>query len=171
MKLLALLTLFFAFNANAQYGGDMVQVQREFTCSSNNHKYAECYTGLERTHQVYLARQISKASCIQGQSFNIWGDKVSVSNGCRAVFVARGMTRYPQAGDQILEQQKSVSILCESHSYNTATCRIPLRRVRHVYLERQHSKTACIQGQNYFFNDQYIQVTNGCRATFVANGY
>jgi hypothetical protein len=171
MKLLALLTMFFAFNANAQHHGGLVQVQREFQCASNDYKYAECYTGLERTHQVYMARQLSKSACIQGQSFNVWGDKVSVSNGCRAVFVARGLTRYPQPGDQIIEQEQSVRIRCESQNHNSTACRIPLRRVRYVYLEQQHSKAACIQGQTFSYNSDYIYVSGGCRATFVASGY
>jgi len=174
MKLLVLITMLFAFNAKAQHGGGgggMVEVQREFECASNNNKNATCRTGLQRTHQVYMARQLSKSACIQGQTFNIWGDKVTVSNGCRAVFVARGFTRVPQPGDKILEKQKSVRILCESNSYSPTTCRIPLRRVRQVYMEQQHSKTACVQGQNYTYNDRFIRVTGGCRATFVATGY
>ncbi|MES2800852.1 MAG: DUF3011 domain-containing protein [Bdellovibrionota bacterium] len=171
MKLLGLLTLFLAFNANAQLNGGMVQVQREFQCASINNKYAECYTGLEVNQQVYLTRQLSKASCINGQSFNIWGDKVSVQHGCRAVFIARGLTRYPQPSDQIIQTPQTVRIRCESQKQNPSSCRIPLNRVHNVYLEQQHSKSACIEGSTYRYDSQYVHVTGGCRATFVANGY
>ncbi|MES2767964.1 MAG: DUF3011 domain-containing protein [Bdellovibrionota bacterium] len=166
MKLLVLLTMFLGFNAHAQF----VEVQREFQCASINNNYAECHTGLERTHQLYMSRQISKSACIEGHSYRLMGDRVTVSNGCRAIFVARGITNYPQPGDQVIENTVSVRIRCESQNHNTAQCRIPLRRVRQVYLEQQHSKSACIEGHSYFVNDRYITVTNGCRATFVANG-
>ena len=170
MKLLVLLTgLMLSVGAHAQSGGKVL-VQRQFECASNNNKYAECYTGLDKTQNIYLSQQISKSACIQGQSFNIFDDKVSVSRGCRAVFVARGLTNNPQPGDQVIEQIVALKMKCESQDMKTTRCRIPLKRVRQVYIEQQHSKAACVQGQSYFVNDRFITVSRGCRATFVVRG-
>jgi hypothetical protein len=128
IKVLAALALLFAVNANAQFklggnnggndhigwnggGGNndgdgwndgMYVVERQILCESLGQGAAGCATGLERTRSIYLARQISKAACIQGSTYNVYRDRVEVRNGCRAYFVARGLTRYPQASDNII---------------------------------------------------------------------
>jgi len=167
--LMGLVGLFFGLSAKAQSYGS-VMVERQIQCASNSYNQAECNTGLDRTMNVYMARQLSKSACIQGQSYSIYGDRIMVSNGCRAIFVARGLTSFPQGNDQVLESQVTRNVLCESQSYETANCYIPLRRVDRVYVGQQYSKTACIQGKTYFVYGNNLQVTNGCRASFVVAG-
>lgn len=168
--LMGLVGLFFGLNANAQGYGNGVMVQREIMCASNGYKQAECNTGLDRTDNVYMARQLSKSACIQGQSYSLYGDRIMVSNGCRAIFVARGMTRFPQANDQTFGNVVTRNIVCESQGYNTASCYLPFRRVDRVYVGQQFSKSACIQGQSYSVYGNTLQVSNGCRASFVVTG-
>lgn len=67
-------------------------------------------------------------------------------------------------------QVSTVIFRCDSNSYQTATCAIPLRRVRDAYLYRQVSKSTCSEGYSYFISDRYITVSRGCRAEFLARG-
>lgn len=171
--LMGLVGLLFGLGANAQgydgrHGG--VMVERQLYCASNNYKPAECNTGLDRTMRVYMSRQLSKSACIEGQSYSIYGDRILVRNGCRANFVARGITSFPQGNDQILEAPVTRTVVCQSINYNPVSCYIPLRRVDRVYVGQQLSNSACIEGQSYFVYGNNLQVTNGCRASFVVTG-
>lgn len=168
--LMGLVGLFFGLNANAQGYGNGVLVERQILCASNGYKPAECNTGLDRTHSVYMARQLSKSACIQGQSYSIYGDRIIVSNGCRAIFIARGTTSFPQGGDQTYGYVVTRNVVCESQSYNTASCHLPFRQVNRIYVGQQFSKSACIEGQSYFVYGNTLQVSNGCRASFVVTG-
>lgn len=185
LTLFGLLSLFFAFDANAQYGG-MVQVERTILCESNGYNYRECETGLERVRGVRVARQLSNSACIEGHSFSERFGVIRVSNGCRAQFAVVGATHNPQYGDKILGGghggghgdgghnggygMVTERVLCESHGHKLATCRIPLSRVREAYLERQHSKASCVEGVSYRISQRYIEVSQGCRGTFVVRG-
>lgn len=106
LKLLSLGALLFTVQSHAQFQFDdhdgMYTVERQILCESQSHNPATCSTGLERTRDIYMARQISKASCIEGSSYSFYGDRIHVSNGCRAYFVARGKTRYPLSTDKII---------------------------------------------------------------------
>lgn len=178
-KLLTIAILFCAGSAQAQWNdhddgdGGMFVVERQILCESHNYNTATCGTGLERTRDIYLSHQVSKASCIQGSTYSFYGDRIQVSGGCRAYFVARGRTQYPLSSDTIIAHPQplvTVSFQCESQNYNPATCAIPLRRVRDVYLSQQLSKSACIEGSSYTLNDRYVHVSQGCRAVFTARG-
>lgn len=189
MKSLVLIaTLLLSAGANAQsFGGGndsigltggMYSVERQIECSSHSNQYAQCDTRLERTQRVYLARQLSKSACIEGQSYRARGSRIEVWSGCRAVFIARGLTQYPSGNDAIISKPDedygnvaTVTVLCESHDHKINTCSVPLSKVRSVQVYQQHSKAACIEGHSYRVLDRrYIQVSNGCRATFVATG-
>jgi hypothetical protein len=165
----SLVGLFFGLSANAQgHGG--VLVERQILCASNGYNQTECNTGLDRTYNVYMARQLSKSACIQGQSYSIYGNRISVRNGCRAIFVAKGITSFPQGSDQTYGNLVTRNILCESQSYNMTSCHLPFRQVDRVYVGQQFSNSPCIQGQSYFVYGNTLQVSNGCRASFVVTG-
>lgn len=59
-------------------------------------------------------------------------------------------------------------IRCESNDGRTRECSTGGGR---VVLERQHSKTACIEGRTWGYGRDGIWVSNGCRADFRVIGY
>jgi hypothetical protein len=177
LKLFAVVALFISIQAKADHIGwgddNMYVVDRQILCESNSYNPAACGTGLESTQSIYLSQQISKSACIQGSTYNFYGDRINVSGGCRAYFVARGLTSYPQSSDQIISQphpMTTVTFSCSSQDYKTATCAIPLHWAREVYLSRQLSHSACIEGSSYRIFDRYVEVSQGCRAEFTATG-
>lgn len=62
------------------------------------------------------------------------------------------------------------SIVCESLSNRPAACRTGLDRTFHVQLVNQLSHAPCVEGQSFQIQRDIIQVSNGCRAEFSADG-
>ena len=60
---------------------------------------------------------------------------------------------------------RSTRVLCESTDYKARSCGIN-GYIRDVSVVRQLSKTTCIQGQNFNYNEYSIVVSGGCRAEF-----
>ena len=63
-------------------------------CSSEHGQPAQCYTGLARVFNVYVAQPQSNAPCNPGQSFGVNGNMIWVSYGCRAIFAVVGQGNY-----------------------------------------------------------------------------
>lgn len=72
-------------------GRDIVRV----TCASENHQATTCDTGLRRVIDARVVRQLSTASCNEGQGWTIetreGNDNLIVTNGCRAEFEIYGI--------------------------------------------------------------------------------
>jgi len=106
---------------------------------------------------VDLTRQISKSSCIEGRSWGVNGNRIWVDRGCRADFtVTQRGSRGGGGGRE--------SILCESSDGHRQFCRADTSNG--VRLERQLSRTDCVEGRNWGFNNNGIWVDDGCRAEF-----
>ena len=63
---------------------------QDVQCSSQGHHYQECYTNFHQIQTVWLLQQLSHSNCQQGQSYGSNGNRIWVSDGCRAVFRVTG---------------------------------------------------------------------------------
>lgn len=140
------------------YGGD--GYRDEVTrCESNDGRTRECPTGGGR---VMLARQISRASCIEGRSWG-WGrGSVWVSQGCRADFRVSGRGVVHDYDDG---QGRGNIVRCDSNDGRYNHCGFPGRG--RAELVRQVSRAACIEGRSWGSDRSGVWVSQGCRGEFV----
>jgi hypothetical protein len=134
------------------------QAQQTITCESNNGSRKYC--GTPNPGQVSLSRQISGASCVQGQSWGVDNQGLWVDKGCRAEFTVGGYGG----------QGAGSSITCESNDGNRKYCGMVDSRAP-VSIQRQISGASCVQGQSWGVDNQGLWVDRGCRATFTIGGY
>ena len=77
--------------ATAQYGGEWQpgpgwDRDIDVRCASGNFQYNMCQVDTGRGSRVYVSRQISKTSCIEGRTWGWNRAGVWVDGGCEAVF-------------------------------------------------------------------------------------
>ena len=103
---------------------------------------------------VEFSRQVSRAACVEGRSWGVSGNHVWVDRGCRADFLIRERPE-PSRGD---------SLICESDDGHRRFCRADTSFGVHIV--RQMSRTDCVEGRTWGFNNNGIWVDGGCRAEF-----
>jgi hypothetical protein len=114
---------------------------------------------------VLLTRQLSKAPCVQGES---WGadperDLIWVDYGCRAEFLL-GRTNEVEVAPPYLDSV----VVCESEDGRRRNCTADT--TAGVQIVRQLSDKACGFGHEWGYDGKGIWVTKGCRAEFVVRG-
>jgi hypothetical protein len=62
-------------------------------------------------------------------------------------------------------------IICESRDQRHQVCSFNPRWVRDVYMDRQYSRAACIEGRTYGIRRDHVWVDRGCRARFIVDRY
>jgi hypothetical protein len=143
----------------------------QIECASDKGRRQEC--SMDTRGEVRLVRQLSKAACVEGQSYGISKHGVWVQNGCRAVFASEGGGGgYGGSGGYAGAQNRGggagggapAVVTCESSGGQRAECDMDTRG--EVRLQRQHSKAGCVEGQTYGISKHGVWVSGGCRATF-----
>ena len=133
-------------------------------CESHDGDLSECRTPF--AGPPVLAQQLSSTPCEQGQT---WGSRgpgtVWVAQGCRGQFVdARGQGGQPGLAGGAVDGRYVVR--CESEDGRQNECRAPLAQGRMALL-RQHSQTACIEGETWgSWRAGSVWVRGGCRGDF-----
>ncbi len=126
------------------------------TCESNEGRLREC--AADTRGRVRLVKQLSRSPCIEGRTWGARRDGIWVSEGCRAEFlVGRSRKRDRQADDVAF-------VRCESRDGRSQHC--PARTGGGVELVRQLSRSECIRGRNWGWDERGIWVSGGCRAEF-----
>lgn len=124
-------------------------------CESDNGNYRECH--IPGRARIQLLRQLSDASCTEGRSWGVRGNRIWVNRGCRAEFLAFGGAWGSGWGG---------SIVCASDDQRTVTCAWDARLGRPRLLE-QLSSAACREGQSWGqTRSGDIWVGRGCRGRF-----
>lgn len=129
--------------------------QQTITCESNNGNRKHC--GDANPGRVSLQRQISGASCTEGESWGVDDQGLWVDRGCRGVFVVGG--RYYNNGEN-----NSDTVTCESNDGQRKYC--GNANPNEVSLQRQLSGASCTQGRSWGVDNQGLWVDRGCRAVF-----
>ncbi len=140
--------------------GDLV------VCESLNHRrrYCEVDTG----EGVELAKKLSRAACVEGQTWGYDRGGIWVDGGCRARFrVHRRYGPKPNQGPagQPGGRDGQRLVRCESRGHRVVECRADTSAG--VCLERQLSRVECIYGVNWGISRDKIWVDEGCGGEFL----
>lgn len=147
-------------------GGDRGWAQQGVVrCESRDRRRNYC--AMETRGGVRMARQLSDARCIQGSSWGYDGRGVWVADGCRADFISGQSSGGGMVARPGRVQGAGQLVRCESDKNRHQRCNINV--ARDVRLERQLSKTRCVQRQNWGWDRGGIWVNGGCRADFRVN--
>jgi hypothetical protein len=114
---------------------------------------------------VILAQQLSKAACVEGESWGSDADRelVWVDRGCRGEFLLGGAA--PPARPQVTYD---AVVPCESENGRRKQC--PADTAAGVQLVRQLDDASCAYGKEWGWDGKGIWVTKGCRAEFAVGG-
>jgi hypothetical protein len=101
---------------------------------------------------VGLSRQLSRSDCVEGRSWGVSGNHIWVDHGCRAEFLIT-VRREPSRETLICESDGRRRFCAADTSFG-------------VHIARQISRSDCVEGRTWGFNNNGIWVDNGCRAEF-----
>lgn len=141
-------------------GYPATQQQGVVRCESTDGRSRHCPADVRGG--VRLSRQLSRTDCVQGSTWGYDASGIWVGNGCRADFMVGDYgygSGYASGG---YGQRK---IRCESTDGREKHCAASLRGAA---LEKQISRTPCIQGSNWRWDSSGIWVKEGCRGDFAA---
>lgn len=126
-------------------------------CSSYHFRPKQCHLS-NYVDGVFVARQLSKSRCVEGETFFVGVKSVIVIKGCRAVF------GYYISSEPVgtLYSLKT----CSSLSFQPQYCPFD-GYIDDLLVAEQLSKSICVLGKSFFNKDDGILVTDGCRAVFV----
>ena len=158
--------------AEVQAAGDGYVIRCE------SHRGRDNYCTADTSGGVVLRRTLSKAACIEGQSWGFDATGIWVHQGCRADFDVprayssgrgwssqRGYGRFYRDGQQAAGG--SVRVLCESRSKTRVVC--PVEGIKDVDLVYERSRERCRYNVSWGFDATSIWVEQGCRAEFLVN--
>ncbi len=119
---------------------------------------------------------MSKAACIEGQTWGVDGNGIWVSNGCRAEFWIDDIPNYDPSwmhgGGSSSGGSSGGSygntIRCESQGRGHHYC--PAYTGNGVHLVRQLSRSECVYQRSWGYDSGGIWVSDGCRAEFSTDG-
>lgn len=138
------------------------------SCGSPQYQFQRCPTpGYWRDAQI--VRQTSSSSCIRDRSWGFDRSGLWVDKGCSGVFAGGG--GYGGGGYGGWQPDSSwnhrFSVSCGSPQYHYYFCSVDVGRHGRVYVRRQTSSSACIEGRTWGWNRAGVWVDRGCSAEFV----
>jgi len=143
---------------------------RTVRCESQGKNRNYCRIGVHG--RVHLQRQLSKAACIEGQTWGEDGAGIWVSEGCRAEFWIDDIPDYNDSwmhgGGGSSYSGNGTTIRCESQGRNRHYCRTYTGNG--VHLVRQLSRSDCVYQRSWGYDSGGIWVSDGCRAEFSTDG-
>lgn len=147
--------------AVAQYADGYGDIDdRMLRCESTDGRQRYCPA--DTRGGVRLVRQMSKAPCVQGTTWNSDGRGIWVDQGCRGEFMLE-RAGWGNGGSGATGQ----TFRCESRDGRWQQCATDARRVE---LVRQLSDKPCIRGRTWGTDARGVWVSGGCRAEFSARG-
>jgi len=134
-----------------------VLAENTVRCESPDFRYRQC--PVDTRGGVRLVRRLSRALCVEGQTWGVERDGIWVDQGCAAEFAVGEMNSgdgYPGAGDG--------QLACKSENFRYNLCRADIRG--RVELTRQLSNAPCRQDETWGVTRDGIWVDQGCSAEF-----
>jgi len=148
---------------------------QSIVCESHGGQRQYCRVGVHGS--VSLSRQLSRAACIQGETWGEDGTGIWVSGGCRGEFRIDDIPDYQSSwmhgggnaygGGTTYGGGGQGNILCESRNGKRQYC--SAFTGGGVHLVRQLSRSECIYQQSWGYDSGGVWVSNGCRAEFAAS--
>ena len=126
----------------------------QFNCASVDMKYRECQLPVKG--RAVLVKRLSDARCVEGQSWGQRGDRVWVSNGCRAKFEVTRTGGGGGGGANVVD--------CNSDGNRYRECSIGPGYFGRLL--RDNSNGRCRENSTWGTRNGVIWVTNGCRGRF-----
>jgi hypothetical protein len=124
-------------------------------CESRDGRYQECRKPYKGT--VYLSRQLSNQSCVEGRTWGQDRDRVWVNGGCRAEFQSRGNGN---GGGW-----DGYNVTCSSRNNQYKTCAWNRSKGSPRLIERISGR--CTERYDWGFdNNRGLWVANNCSARF-----
>jgi hypothetical protein len=119
----------------------------------------------DASNGVILSRQLSKANCVQDQSWGIDPELqlIWVDRGCRGEFLLD-----PRTEREVAPPQLDSIVVCESEDGRRKNCKADTSAG--VQIVRPLGDKACAFGREWGYDANGIWVTKGCRAEFVVRG-
>jgi hypothetical protein len=145
-----------------QYGQPGYGQPQTVSCGSPRHRLARCRVpGYWRDARI--VRQTSNASCVRGRSWGFDRGSIWVDKGCGGIFAAANGWRPGP------DWNRNFVVSCGSPQYRYYFCEVDVGRRGQVRLQRQNSRSACIEGRTWGWNRAGIWVDKGCGAQFLVN--
>lgn len=134
---------------------DTAAIRHVVRCESSGARVRSCAVML-RGAPVRLLRELSRAPCRRGESWDTGRNQIVVSRGCKAEFeIGDAEAGFPP-GPRLLT--------CESRDRRRRSCGTTVEQG--VTLVRQLSGAPCEQGQSWGWDAERVWVDRGCRAQF-----
>jgi hypothetical protein len=137
-------------------GGD-----QRIRCESDDGR--ERYCAVDAAGGVRLARTVSRAPCIEGQSWRWDRRGIYVRNGCRADFDVRGSDGWGGGGGWGGGNRYS-EVVCAAPGDRETFCRAP--NDGRVRLVREQGPGRCVEGESWRAEPGGIRVRRGCIGRF-----
>ncbi len=144
---------------------------RTVVCESTDGYYHHCPVDIDG--EVSLSRKLSQSPCEFDKSWGYDWKGIWVDDGCRAEFElttssAQGPSQPPTPSSSPYPPASPPPahdlVVCESINSQRRYCRLDTGEG--VELERQLSRSACVEGQSWGWDRDGIWVDGGCRARF-----
>jgi hypothetical protein len=132
------------------------------TCESRNYQQQYCPTGQQIT-SAWVIQQRSSAPCIQGRSWGFQGGDIWVTEGCAADFGIQGRGGPPVA--VVPQPVFPVTMVCSSINYQQNFCPTA-RPISRAWLIAQRSRSVCMQGRTWGYDEGGVWVSQGCEGEF-----
>lgn len=129
-----------------------------FKCESTSGGRTRC--PVSTRGGVQLVRQLSTSECIEHSTWGYDRNSVWVSQGCRAEFKA-GRDDERTAESEFGPQ----AVRCESDRGRERRCEVGVWKG--AQLTKQLSKSPCVEGHSWGWDQRGVWVSRGCRAEFV----
>jgi hypothetical protein len=150
--------------AQDPWGGRASSLDQRLVCESRDGR--EQYCSAQIAGSVRVLRELSRAPCVEGETWR-WNSRgIYVRGGCRAEFAFRGQDDWGSGGwgGSGWGGSRYTEIVCAARGDRENFCAAP--NDGRVRLVREQGGGQCIEGQSWRADPQGIRVRRGCVGRF-----
>jgi hypothetical protein len=146
--------------AQDPWGGRASSLDQRLVCESRDGR--EQYCSAQIAGSVRVLRELSRAPCVEGETWRWNARGIYVRGGCRAEFAFRGHDDWGGGGGW--GGSRYTEIVCAARGGRESFC--PAANDGRVRLVREQGSGQCVEGQSWRADPQGIRVRNGCVGRF-----
>jgi hypothetical protein len=148
--------------AQDPWGGRASSLDQRLVCESRDGR--EQYCSAQIAGSVRVLRELSRAPCVEGETWRWNARGIYVRGGCRAEFAFRGRDDWGGGGGGGGGGSRYTEIVCAARGGRESFC--PAPNDGRVRLVGEQVGGQCIEGQSWRADPQGIRVRNGCVGRF-----